>query len=171
MGRSSDQIERQIAEVRGSMESKIVTLRERSRRQVRRASRTALLALGVGAAVGVIAVGAFVAYRLSRPTTRRERLRRLLPSGLGGVPIDLRHVGRAARQRVQRRIPPMRLYIGDHQVGDERRETHWERLVVRAAQAAGTAAAGAIVSRVMAELTDALRTRRGASGQQEGDRR
>lgn len=171
MGRSSDQIERQIAEVRGSMESKIVTLRERSRRQVRRASRTALVVLGVGAAVGVVAVSAFVAYRLTRPTTRRERLRRLLPSGLGGLPIDLRHAGRAARQRVQRRIPPMRLYIGDRQIGEEAREKHWERLVVRAAQAAGTAAAGAIVSRLMAGLTEALRTRRRASGPEEGDRR
>jgi hypothetical protein len=159
MGPSSDQIERQIAEVRGSMESKIVELRERSRRQVRLASRTALVAVGVGAAVGVAVVGGVVAYRLLRPPTARERLRRLLPWGLAGLPLDARHAGRRAARRLGRRVPSVRLYIGDRQVGEEPAAGRWERIAVRAAQAAGTAAASALASRLIAGLRESARNR------------
>jgi len=160
MGASSDQIERQIAEVRGSLEAKIVELRDRGRRRVRTASRLALVALGAGAAVGVAVVGIFLVRRLTRPPTRAERLRRLLPRGLAGLPLDLRHARRRALGRLQRDVPPVRMYVGDRQVGEEPRVTQWERLVVRAAQAAGTAAAGALASRLAAALADALRSRR-----------
>ena len=142
------------------MESKIVALRERSRRQVRRASRTALVVAGAGAAVGLAVVGAIVIYRLTRPATPGERVRRLLPAGLAGLPIDARHAGRKARQRLGRRLPPVRLYVGDRQVGEERPASQWERIAIRAAQAAGTAAAGALVTRLMGGLTEAARSRR-----------
>ena len=148
MGPSSDQIERQITEVRGSMQSKIVELRERSERQLRQARRTALIVAGAGAALGVAAIGAFVIYRLTRPTTTRERVRRLVPRRLAAVP-----------GRMRDRVPPVRLYMGDRQVGEEPRTTPWERIAVRAAQAAGTAAAGAIASRVMAGVAEQLRNR------------
>jgi len=130
------------------MESKIVELRERSERQLRRAKRTALIVAGAGAALGVAAIGAFVIYRLTRPTTARERARRLLPRGLVAMP-----------GRMRDRVPPMRLYVGDRQVGEEPRTTPWERIAVRAAQAAGTAAAGAIASRVVAGVAEQLRSR------------
>jgi hypothetical protein len=154
MGPSSDQIERQIGEVRGSMESKIVELRERSERQVRRARRTALVVVGVGATIGVAVVGAVVVYRLTRPATPGERARRLVPAELAGVPRSLRGLRLAAGKRLRERMPPVRLYVGDRQVGEERRDTNWERLALRAAQAAGTAAAGAIASRLLAGLTE-----------------
>lgn len=160
MGASSDQIERQIADVRGSLEAKIVALRDRGRRRVRVASRLALVALGAGAAVGVAAVGIFVVHRLTRRPTRGERLRRLMPRGLAGLPLDLRHARRRALERLQRNMPPVRLYVGDRQVGEEPRVTHWEQLILRAAQAAGTAAAGALASRLAAALADSLRSRR-----------
>lgn len=159
MGPSSDQIERQITEMRGSMESKIVELRDRSEQQLRRVRRTALIVVGAGAALGVAAVGAFVIYRLTRPTTARERARRLLPRGMSRLPRNLRHARLAAGKRLRDGVPPMRLYIGDRQVGEERPTTPWERIAVRAAQAAGTAAAGAIASRLMAGVTEALRNR------------
>jgi hypothetical protein len=152
MGPSSDQIERQITEMRGSMESKIVELRERSERRLRRARRTALIVAGAGAALGVAAIGAFVIYRLTRPTTVRERARRLVPRGLVGLP-----------RRLRDGVPPMRLYVGDRRVGEERPTTQWEKIAVRAAQAAGTAAAGAIASRLLAGVTEALRSRGGGS--------
>jgi hypothetical protein len=160
MGPSSDQIERQIVQVRGSMESKIVELRERSERRVRRAKRTAVIVAGAGAALGVAVIGAFVIYRLTRPPTAGERPRRLLPPGLGRLPRSVRQARLAARQRLRDRLPPVRLYVGDRQVGEEPREARWERVAVRLAQAAGTAAAGAIASRVMAGLADAARGRR-----------
>ncbi|HXM55135.1 MAG TPA: hypothetical protein VOB72_07070 [Candidatus Dormibacteraeota bacterium] len=142
------------------MESKIVELRERSERRMRRAKRTALIVGGAGAAVGVALIGAFVVYRLTRPVSGRERARRLLPPGLAGLAGGLR----GARDRVGGRVPPMRLYIGDRQVGEEQPVTRWERIAVRAAQAAGTAAAGAIASRMMAGVSDALRSRGGSPG-------
>jgi hypothetical protein len=44
-------------------------------------------------------------------------------------------------------------------VGEERPTTQWEKIAVRAAQAAGTAAASAIAARVMAGVTESLRNR------------
>jgi len=122
------------------MESKIVELRDRGRR----ARRTAVIVGGAGAALAVAAVGAFVVYRLTRPPTRRERLRRLAP----GLP-----------RRLRGRVPSMRLYVGDRQVGEERQEARWERLAVRLAQAAGTAAASALASRALAAVGEAARSR------------
>jgi hypothetical protein len=148
MGPSSDQIERQITETRGSMESKIVELRDRSERKLRRARRTVVIVAGAGAAIGVAAIGAFVIYRLTRPATARERARRLVPRGLIGLP-----------RRLRDGVPPVRLYIGDRQVGEERPTTRWEKIAVRAAQAAGTAAARALATRLAASVTEALRSR------------
>ncbi len=54
----------------------------------------------------------------------------------------------------------MRLYIGDRQVGEERPATQWERIAIRAAQAAGTAAAGALASRLLAGMAGAARGRK-----------
>jgi hypothetical protein len=137
------------------MESKIVELRERGRR----ASRTAMIALGVGAAVGVVVVGVFVAYRLTRPASTRERLRRLVPDGVADLARDLGHARRAMQQGLRRQLPPVRLYVGDRQVGEDPPATQWERIAVRAAQAGGTALAGALASRLLTEFT----TRRGRS--------
>jgi hypothetical protein len=170
MGPSSDQIERQIVQARGSMEAKVVELRERSERNLRRAKRTALIVAGAGAALGVAAVGAFVIYRLTRPTTPRERVRRLLPLGLQRMPRGLTHARLAAGKRLRDGVPPVRLYIGDRQVGEERPTTQWERIAVRAAQAAGTAAAGALASRLMAGLAETLRNRGEGGGGAGGGR-
>ena len=151
MGASSDQLERQIAEVRGSMESKIVELRERSRTQVRRLSRTAVIAAGVGAAVGVTLVGAFLVYRLTRPPTRKERVQRVVPPGLWK---DLQRIRQTLELGIRRQVPPMRLYIGDKQVGEDKPSSQWEKIALNAARAAGTAAASAAVARAF----DRLRT-------------
>jgi hypothetical protein len=130
------------------MELKIVELRDRSERQLRRVKRTALIVVGAGAALGVVAVSAFVIYRLTRPPTTRERVRRLVPRRLAAMP-----------GRMRDRVPPMRLYVGDRQVGEEPQTTPWERIAVRAAQSAGTAAAAAIASRVVAGVAEQLRNR------------
>jgi hypothetical protein len=160
MGASSDQLERQIAEVRGSMESKIVELRERSRRQVRRLSRTVIIAAGVGAAVGVTAVGVLIVYRLTRPPTTRERLQRVVPPGLMK---DLKRVRQTLELGVRRQVPSMRLYVGDRQVGEEPSASQWQKIAVNAARAAGTAAASAVVAR----LVDQVRSgRKSDSGSQ-----
>jgi hypothetical protein len=142
LGANTTQIERQIAETRDDIESTIVQLRERGRQTVRRGALVALVALSIGAALGA----GFVAYRVLRPPTMRERVRRV-------IPLDLDWVGELRRRLdMSRRLPPIRLYVGDRAVGESPPETTVERLVIRAAQAAGTAAAAAIVSRMVARV-------------------
>jgi hypothetical protein len=157
MGASSDQLEQQIAEVRGSMESKIIELRERSRTQVRRISRTLVIAAGVGAAVGVAVVGGLIVYRLTRPPTARERIERVIPKG---VLKDLRRVRQTLELGVRRQVPPMRMYIGDKQIGEEKPASQWERIAVNVARAAATAAASAVVARTM----DRVKPAKGGGG-------
>ncbi len=150
MGTSSADYERQIAEVRGSMESKIVELRERPRETLRRGRRAVLIAAGVGAAVGAAAVTAFVIYRWNRRPSFNERMERTLPGGWWNY---LRNFQDKFELGWRKTVPPMRLYVGDRQVGEETRSSSWEKIAVRAAQAAGTAAAAAVVSRVFQQLS------------------
>lgn len=127
------------------MESRIVELKERSRRQMRRAAQVGVIAVGTA----VVLIGAFAVYRLTRPTTTRERLRRLLPAR------------RRAKPGLRRRVPRMRLQFGDRPDQEGRREAQWEQVLVRAARAAGTAAAAALAPRLIAGLTGSRRGRRG----------
>jgi hypothetical protein len=149
MGASSDQLERQIVEIRGSMESKIIELRERSRTQVRRLSRTLVIAVGVGAAVGVAVVGALIVYRVTRPPTARERVERVIPRG---VMKDLRRARQTLELGLRRQVPPMRLYVGDKQLGEEKPSSQWERIAVNVARTAATAAASAVVARLVDQI-------------------
>jgi hypothetical protein len=149
MGASSDQLEQQIVEVRGSMESKIIELRERSRTQVRRLSRTLVIAVGVGAAVGVAVVGALIVYRVTRPPTTRERVERVIPRG---VMKDLRRARQTLELGLRRQVPSMRLYVGDKQIGEEKPASQWERIAVNVGRATATAAASAIVARLVDQL-------------------
>jgi hypothetical protein len=161
MGASSDQLEQQIAEVRGSMESKIIELRERSRTQVRRISRTLVIAVGVGAAVGVAIVGGLVVYRLTRPPTTRERIERVVPKGLLK---DLRRARETLELGFRRQVPPMRMYVGEKQIGEEKPTSQWERIAVNVARAAATAAASAAVARMM----DRVRPGKGGGAEKAG---
>ena len=149
MGASSDQLERQIVEIRGSMESKIIELRERSRTQVRRLSRTLVIAVGVGAAVGVAVIGALIVYRVTRPPTARERVERVIPRG---VMKDLRRARQTLELGLRRQVPPMRLYVGDKQLGEEKPSSQWERIAVNVARTAATAAASAVVARLVDQI-------------------
>jgi hypothetical protein len=149
MGAKSADYEQQIADTRGAMESKIVELRERTRDTVRRGRRAILIAAGVGAAVGAAAVSAIVIYRMSRPTTRSERMRRALPDGWWDW---IRNGREKVELTLRRGIPSMRLYVGDHQVGEEPASSSMEKIAIRAAQAAGTAAAAALVSRLVSQF-------------------
>jgi hypothetical protein len=149
MGASSDQLEQQIVEIRGSMESKIIELRERSRTQVRRLSRTLVIAVGVGAAVGVAVVGALIVYRVTRPPTARERVERVIPRG---VMKDLRRARQTLELGLRRQVPPMRLYVGDKQLGEEKPSSQWERIAVNVARTAATAAASAVVARLVDQI-------------------
>jgi hypothetical protein len=149
MGPSSAEYEQQIAEVRGSMESKIIELRERSRATLRRGRRALLIAAGVGAGLGAAAVTAYAIYRWNRRPTVTERLERTLPGGWWNY---LRNAREKFELGWRRTVPPMRLYVGDRQVGEEPPTTAWEKVAVKAAQAAATAAASAVVARAVSQL-------------------
>ena len=146
MGPTSDQLEREIGEVRGQMEARIIELRELGKRRARLAGKVALVAVGLG----VAAAGAFVVWRLARPATPRERVQRLLPAGTFR---DLWRMRETLELRGRRKVPPIRLYLGDRRVGEEPEEGgRWERIAVTAARVAGRAAAAAVVSRLLREV-------------------
>ena len=146
MGPTSDQLQQQIGEVRSDMESRILELRAIGRRRMQTARRVALVAVGVGLA----AAGVVIVWRLARPPTARERLRRLLPAG---TLKDLRRARETLQLKGWRRVPPIRVSVGDREADEERqRGGTWERIAVMAARAAGTAAARAIVARLLSEL-------------------
>jgi hypothetical protein len=149
LGNSPDEIARQIAGTREDIEDRIVVLRERSARVVRRGKRVLLIAAGVGAAAAVAIVGGIVIYRLTRPVTTRERVQRVIP-----LPWfeRLRHLRKSWELGVRTQVPPLRLYVGDKQVGGEPPANMAQKIGLRIAQAAGTAIGGAIVQRVMSRF-------------------
>ncbi|HEY8813274.1 MAG TPA: hypothetical protein VIO86_12355 [Candidatus Dormibacteraeota bacterium] len=149
MGTTPDEIARQIAETREDIENKIVTLRERSQVAVRRSKRALLIAAGVGAAAAVAVVGAIVVYRMTRPVSRRERMERVVPAIWWERAKNLRESWELG---VRKQVPPLRLYVGDKQVGEEPPSNTAQKIGLRIAQAAGTAIGGAIVQRVMSRF-------------------
>jgi hypothetical protein len=149
LGTSPDEISRQIAATREDIEDKIVTLRQRSEVAVARGKRALLIAAGVGAATAVVVVGAIVVYRMTRPVTVRERIGRVIPFGW----FDrLQHLRKSWELGIRKQVPPMRLYVGDKQVGEEPPANSTQKILLRVAQAAGTAIGGAVVQRVMSRF-------------------
>ena len=149
MGTSSDEIARQIAATREGIEDKIVTLRERSELAVQRSKRVLLISAGVGAGLAVAAVGAYLAYRMTRPVTVRERVQRVIPPSWWDRVKGARD---AWELGVRKQVPPVRMYVGDKQVGEEPPAGTAQKIALRFAQAAGTAIGGAIVHRILSRF-------------------
>ena len=149
MGSSADQIARQIAETRGDMEDKIIELRERGEVAVDR-SRRALIAGAIigGVAVAAVAVG-IIAWRVSRPPTRRERFERLVPKKWL---IRLGQLRESWELGIRRQVPPVRVFVGERQLGEEPPSTQWQKIGMRFAQTAGSAVGAAAVSYIMARI-------------------
>ena len=149
MGTSSDEISRQIAATREEMEDRILVLRQRSEVAVRRSKRALLIAAGVGAAVAVAVIGGIVAHRMTRPTTTRERIQRVIPPNWWQ---RAKHLRESWELGVRKQVPPLRLYVGDKQIGEEPPANTTQKIVIRLAQAAGTAIGGAVVQRLMSRF-------------------
>lgn len=149
MAPRSDGIEREIAQTRADMEARIVELRRRARSRLRRARRALLISVAVGAMVGVAAVGVLVVQRLLRPPTARERLARVLPLDLVQ---DLARWRQRTQRRFRRGLPPIHVHIGEGEAEEARHRGRWEWIAVKAARAAGTAAAGALAGRLLEAL-------------------
>ncbi len=149
MGNSPDEIARQIAATRDDIEDKIVTLRERGEIAVKRSKRALLIAAGVGAAAAVAVVGAIVIYRMTRPVSTRERIQRVIPATWWERAKNLRTSWELG---MRKQVPPLRLFVGDKQVGEEPPSNTTQKILIRIAQAAGTAIGGAIVQRVMSRF-------------------
>lgn len=131
------------------MEDRILILRQRSEVAVRRSKRALLIAAGVGAALAVALVGGVVAYRMTRPTTTRERIQRVIPSTWWE---RVKHLRESWELGVRKQVPPVRLYVGDKQVGEEPPANTTHKIVIRLAQAAGTAIGGALVQRLLSRF-------------------
>jgi hypothetical protein len=149
LGTSPDEIARQIAETREDIEDKIITLRERGKVAVERSKRALLIAAGVGAAAAVVVVGAIVVYRMTRPVSTRERVQRVIPAIWWE---RVKHLRDSWDLGIRKQVPPMRVYVGDKQVGEEPPSNTTQKILLRVAQAAGTAIGGAIVERVISRF-------------------
>jgi hypothetical protein len=149
LGTSSDEIARQIAETRDDIEGKIVTLRARGEVALQRSRRALLIAAGVGAATAVVVVGAIVIYRMTRPVSTRERVQRVIPAIWWERVKNLRDSWELG---VRKQVPPVRLFVGDKQVGEEPPSNTVQKIGLTLARAAGTAIGGAIVQRVMSRF-------------------
>ena len=149
MGPSPDEISRQIAETREEIEDNIVTLRRRSEVAVERGKRALLIAAGIGAAAAVAVVGAIVVYRMTRPVTARERVERVIPATWWE---RARHLRESWELGIRKQVPPLRLYVGDRQVGEELPTNTTQKILLRIAQAAGMAIGGAMVNRLMSRF-------------------
>jgi hypothetical protein len=146
LGTSSDEIARQIAETRDEIEGRIVVLRERGEVAVERGKRAALIAAGVGAGIAAVAIGAFVLYRMTRPPSTRERIERVIPATWWERVRGLRN---GIELGIRKQVPPVRMYVGDRQLGEEPAGSSFQKIAIRFAQAAGTAIGGAIVHRLL----------------------
>jgi hypothetical protein len=149
LGTSPDEISRQIAETREQIEDKILTLRQRSEVAVERGKRALLIAAGIGAAAAVTVVGAIVIYRMTRPMTARERVERVIPATWWE---RARHLRESWELGIRQQVPPLRLYVGDRQVGEKPPASTTQKIGLRIAQAAGTAIGGAMVQRLMSRF-------------------
>jgi hypothetical protein len=149
LGASPDEISRQIAKTREEIEDNIVTLRQRSEVAVERGKRALLSAAGIGAAAAVAVVGAIVVYRMTRPVTARERIERVIPATWWERARNLRESWALG---IRKQVPPLRLYVGDRQVGEELPTNTTQKIVLRIAQAAGMAIGGAMVHRLMSRF-------------------
>lgn len=149
MGASPDEISRQIAKTREEIEDNIVNLRQRSEVAVERGKRALLIAAGIGAAAAAAVVGAIVVYRMTRPVTVRERVERVIPATWWE---RARHLRESWELGIRKQVPPLRLYVGDRQVGEELPTNTTQKIVLRIAQAAGMAIGGAMVHRLMSRF-------------------
>jgi hypothetical protein len=149
LGTSSDEIARQIAETREDIEDKILTLRKRGEVAVQRSKRALLIAAGVGAAAAVVVVGTIVIYRMTRPVSTRERVQRVIPAIWWERVKNLRDSWELG---VRKQVPPVRLFVGDKQVGDEPPSNTVQKIGLTLARAVGTAIGGAIVERVLSRF-------------------
>ena len=143
MGTSTDEIRRELDATREDLDDKLDVLEGRARR----VANTARPIAAIGAAVVVAALaGRYFIYRLRRKPTPGERIAAILPDRV----LRARD---AAELRLRRGLPPTRLYIGDRRVGEEPPASGMQKIGMRLAQSAGTAAGSAIVAYALRSIT------------------
>jgi len=86
---------------------------------------------------------------LTRPTTTRERIQRVIPATWWE---RAKHLRESWEFGIRKQVPPVRLYVGDKQVGEEPPANTTQKIVIRLAQAAGTAIGGALVQRLLSRF-------------------
>lgn len=136
MGTTTDEIRREVDATRGDLDEKIDVLEQRAQASVRRIGP---MVAGAGVTIFAIAAAAFVFYRSRRRPPLSGRL-------AGMVPEPLWRLRDATELRVRRGIPPTRIFIGDRQVVGDPPSSGWQKIALRLAQSAGTAAGSALVA-------------------------
>jgi hypothetical protein len=141
-------IDKQIGAVRDSLESSIVVLRDRGKRELKRARRAALITVGVGAATGVVVVGLLVIRRLQRPPTRRERIERIIPLGWWD---------RLERGFAQQ-VPPIQVTVGQKKM-KEVPAPRWDERLAMVARSLGAGIASGVATRIVTMVLERMARR------------
>ncbi len=143
MGTSTDEIRRELDATREDLDEKLDVLQGRARRVANTAQP--ILAIVAGAAVAVLA-GGYLVYRSRRRPAVGERLAAL-------VPERLLRARDATELRLRRGVPPTQIYIGGRRLGEEPPASSWQKIGLRLAQSAGTAAGSAVVAYALRTVT------------------
>lgn len=143
MGTSAEEIERQVDQTRGDLDRTIDVIEGRVETTVRRLLPAVLAALVTGTAM---IAGGYLLYRARRKPTLAERVAAVIPDGVVKM-------GDSARRRLREGIPPTRIYIGDRLIGEEPPASAWQKIGLRLAQSAGTAAGSALIAFALRRLT------------------
>jgi hypothetical protein len=140
---SAEEIEREVDRTRHDIDRTIDVIEGRVQSTARRLAPVVAAAVAVGTAM---LAGAYVLYRSRRKPTFRERVAALLPDRVS-------ELGDSARRRVREGFPPTRIYIGDRLIGQEPPAGAWQKIGMRLAQSAGTAAGSAAVAYALRRMT------------------
>jgi hypothetical protein len=143
VGTSAEEIEREVDRRRHDIDRTIDVIEGRVQSTARRLAPVIAAAVAAGTAM---VAGAYLLYRSRRKPTLRERVAALLPDRVS-------ELGVSARRRLRKGIPPTRIYIGDRLIGEEPPAGAWQKIGMRLAQSAGTAAGSAAVAYALRRMT------------------
>jgi len=140
MGRSDDEIDRQIKEARERIDENVVVLEHQASSNAKRYGRIAVVIVGVA----VVAGAGVLIYRQMNRRTRTEQLRRMLVEALRDLPDSLRELPDEVSTRLKKSVPSIKVVVN----GEEFDEPGTlERIMRRVVPAVVGTASGVVIER------------------------
>ena len=128
MGRSEDEIDRQVREARERIDANVGVIEERADFDAARYAKIAAVIVGVA----VVAGAGVLIYRRMYRRTRAEQLRSMLVEALRELPDSLRELPDEVSTRLKRSLPTIKVVVNGEEAGEP---GALERIVRRVAPA------------------------------------